>query len=50
MTSIRACSCYHEYQDEVYGKGQRVFNARAKAKDAPQLWRCTVCQLETKGE
>ena len=39
MTKILPCSCSHPYQDEIYGKGNRVHNW-ARKKEA---WRCTVC-------
>lgn len=35
---IANCTCSHEYQDKLYGKGKRVFNA-GKA-----VYRCTVCK------
>lgn len=38
-TRIVSCSCSHEYQDSVYGKGKRVANAAPK-QDGD---RCTVC-------
>jgi hypothetical protein len=41
MTKIMACVCAHPYQDECYGKKQRVFNA--SRKDNKVLWRCSVC-------
>ena len=36
---VMACHCKHAYQDEKYGKNQRVHNHAPKAK----VWRCTVC-------
>ena len=33
-TNIRKCSCKHEWQDEKYGKGMRVFTPGNK---------CTSC-------
>lgn len=42
MTTIKKCTCKdHEYQDEKYGKGNRVFNITKLGK-----WRCTVCGKE----
>lgn len=41
-STTRACKCKHTYQDEVYGKGVRVFNY------AGGSWRCTVCSHEIK--
>jgi hypothetical protein len=40
---IRPCRCVHEYQDEKYGKGQRVHNL-AKGKQGQAEWTCTVCK------
>jgi hypothetical protein len=39
--AITKCSCKHEYQDKLYGKGNRVCNETIKNK-----LRCTVCQRE----
>lgn len=33
------CVCKHEGQDEMYGKGKRVFNPAPSKK----AFRCTVC-------
>lgn len=40
MTEIMKCSgCKpHPYQDEIYGKNQRVFNQKADGG-----WTCTIC-------
>ena len=38
MTEIIKCSCKHDYQDSVYGYGNRVANSTPSG----QL-RCTVC-------
>lgn len=35
------CTCVHEYQDEKYGKGNRVHNLAEKKEE----WVCTVCKL-----
>lgn len=35
--TIRACKCSHDYQDKVYGKGQRVHTPTNRGH------RCTVC-------
>jgi hypothetical protein len=35
---IANCSCSHEYQDRLYGKGKRVFNL------GKTNYRCTVCR------
>ncbi len=34
---IIKCKCKHDYQDEKYGKGNRVHNPTVKG------YRCTVC-------
>ncbi len=39
---ILNCSCNHEGQDKLYGKGRRVFNETKK----PDTYRCTVCKVE----
>jgi hypothetical protein len=41
-TKIAKCSCKHDFQDERYGKGNRVFNYCSKN----DKWRCTVCKKE----
>jgi len=41
-TKIIKCKCEHEYQDVVYGKGNRVHN-QAGSNDSRPAWRCTVC-------
>lgn len=38
---IKRCSCTHEAQDKIHGKGLRVFNPTTKGA------RCTVCGSET---
>jgi hypothetical protein len=43
MTKVMKCTCQHEDQDEIHGKGRRVFNSLPKEKDRPQEYRCTVC-------
>ncbi len=37
-TRVQRCNCAHKFQDELYGKGKRLFNEK---KDGS--WRCTVC-------
>lgn len=39
---IRKCVCNHQYQDNKYGKGNRVHNV------GPDKLRCTVCAREIK--
>lgn len=41
-TGIKPCTCQHTYQDEKYGKGQRVHNG-GKGKAGENVWICTVC-------
>lgn len=49
MTVIRKCKCtgtkVTEYQDNKYGKGNRVMNVTLKKNH-----RCTACGTETKAE
>ena len=44
MTRVMPCSCKHEQQDELYGKGRRVFNKTEKTPG--EVWRCSVCRKE----
>ncbi len=39
---IRRCTCQHESQDELHGKGFRVFNLCMRQEGA-QKAKCTVC-------
>lgn len=42
--AIIACKCQHVFQDERYGKGNRVHNKTLKYKGTSDPgWRCTVC-------
>lgn len=44
MKSIIApCTCAHESQDAIHGKGKRVKNPRKKAAGQKPEYRCTVC-------
>lgn len=43
-TVIKSCTCRHDYQDEVYGKGKRVMNRTSLKKVSTPRARCTVCQ------
>ena len=45
-TKIMTCTCKHEYQDEKYGKGKRVFNAGAKGTGTVITYKCTVCEAK----
>ncbi|QCG76296.1 hypothetical protein Cassandra_0226 [Pseudomonas phage Cassandra] len=40
MDNIKSCKCAHDFQDSVYGKGNRVHNVFTKG------YRCTVCGKE----
>jgi len=44
MTKIQKCSCEHEMQDKMYGKGNRVKNQTVKGNGT--IYRCTVCLKE----
>lgn len=41
---IMKCLCSHEQQDQMYGKGMRIFNACAGKTNVK--YRCTVCKHE----
>jgi len=44
---IKKCSCKHEYQDKIYGKGYRVFNEKTEGPSRKHKgYRCTVCGKE----
>ncbi len=43
---ISNCTCEHEAQDRIHGKGKRVFNSTLKGKAGPTVYRCTVCLKE----
>lgn len=42
-TTIKSCSCSHNGQDKLHGKGRRVHNQLQTPKDKKPEWRCTVC-------
>lgn len=46
MSKIVKCTCQNEYQDKVYGKGNRVANPvdKSKVNGKVQHYRCTVCK------
>lgn len=44
-TRVLACTCEHEYQDEKYGKRNRLHNP-CKETAGRVSWRCTVCGAE----
>ncbi len=41
-TKVMQCSCKSDFQDELYGKGMRLFNLRDEKKH-PGEATCTVC-------
>ncbi len=41
MTKVLPCDCKHPFQDERYGKGNRVHNFAGKGDK--KAWKCTVC-------
>ena len=45
MTKVMLCTCTNKFQDEEYGKNQRLFNLTEKAPKGT-VWRCTVCDKE----
>jgi hypothetical protein len=45
---IRPCTCKHEFQDERYGKGNRVHTERTKVSAGERVLTCTVCRSEKK--
>ena len=49
-SKVIACSCSSSFQDERYGKDQRVHNRckDGKAGNTPD-WRCTVCSSRKSG-
>ena len=46
MGVVRACTCQHESQDEIYGKGQRLHTDCKPSGGKYQYDRCTVCSNE----
>lgn len=43
QTTVKPCSCKHESQDALHGKGQRVMNLTKKMNGTKKMHRCTVC-------
>jgi len=41
---IKTCTCEHKYQDEKYGKGNRVHNYSSKLNQGKGGYRCTICK------
>lgn len=46
---IMKCSCQHEFQDQMYGKGMRVWNPTGKGSNQGDGYVCTVCGATTNG-
>jgi hypothetical protein len=46
---VMKCTCQHEGQDALYGKGIRYWNPCGKGKDQGTSYRCTVCGTSTNG-
>lgn len=44
--AVMKCSCESKFQDETYGKGNRLFNLRDQKKH-PGEASCTVCGTKT---
>lgn len=40
---ILKCNCNHEYQDEKYGKKNRVHNKLSESRSDNMKYKCTVC-------
>ena len=45
-SKVIACTCKHDAQDKIHGKGQRAHN-QIKPKELPARWSCTVCGSTT---
>ena len=47
-TKIMPCVCKHKFQDEKYGKGNRVFLLSTKKSLGPEkkTYTCSVCGRE----
>ena len=44
MATIMECTCNHDSQDKMYGKGRRVHNvAPGSDQKKTNRFRCTVC-------
>lgn len=48
MTIVNHCTCKSEFQDNMYGKGMRLFNTCGDNKGKVTGYRCTVCGKEIK--
>lgn len=42
---VRPCTCTNEGQDELYGKGNRLWNHASGKGSKPKRYRCTVCNI-----
>jgi hypothetical protein len=43
IMAVKPCKCKHDYQDKMYGKGNRVHNFARNANNKSGGWRCSVC-------
>lgn len=43
MPMIGNCSCKHDIQDKLHGKGRRVLNETQSGSGSQTGTRCTVC-------
>ncbi len=43
---VRSCTCTHESQDSLYGRGNRLWNHAPSKGGKPRRYRCTVCLRE----
>jgi len=43
MGRVLGCDCLHSFQDEKYGKGQRVHTGMKVTTPGMFGYRCTVC-------
>ncbi len=46
-TKVKKCNCKNDFQDERYGKGNRLHNERGGKNRGS--YRCTVCGNEASG-
>jgi hypothetical protein len=44
--TVKRCTCKNEQQDEIYGKGYRLWNHAPSKNSKPRRYRCTVCLIE----
>jgi hypothetical protein len=43
-TEVKPCNCKSEFQDGLYGKGNRLHNkGEGKSKDSKPPLKCTIC-------